>query len=91
MGILDELIEFADEHSIISAIYKGYNPGEKDYLTYYFLSPNYKFDIRFEEKVVDLELRLFRETGESFSIMCWPVSVEEAVNYPFLGECVYKK
>ncbi len=91
MNILKELIKFADKYPIISAVYKGHNPEEKNYLTYYFISPNYKFNIEFEEELADLELRLFRKTRESFSIMSWPIAIEEAVNYSFLGKCVYKK
>ena len=84
------LISFADSHELITAVYKGHNPEEKNYLTYYFLAPT-KFDLEFEEELADLELRLFRETKKSFGIMSWPISQEEAVDYPFLGKCVYKK
>ena len=90
MNILKELIKFADKYPIISAVYKGHNPEEENYLTYYFLAPA-KFDMKFNEEIADLELRLFRKTGESFSIMSWPIAIEQAVNYPFLGECIYKK
>ena len=84
------LIEFADSHEKIIALYKRHNPEEENYLTYYFLAPA-KFNMKFDEEIVDLKLMLFRETGKSFSIMSWPITIEEAVNYPFLGECVYKK
>lgn len=62
------LIEFADSHKKIIALYKGHNPEEKNYLTYYFLAPA-KFYMKFEKEIADLELRLFRKTKKSFSIM----------------------
>lgn len=85
------LIEFARKREIIHAVYQGYEPEEATGRVYYFLIPNYKFNLAFEKKISELDLKITRVTKHSCSLIALPAYPSKSGEYGFLERCIYRK
>lgn len=85
-----ELIKSAEKIPGTEAIYKGVCP-EEGSPVYYFLIPG-KYSPEISDLICKTDMRLSRRYPRiNFSIMRWPIKPQDAVNYPFLGKCIYQK
>jgi hypothetical protein len=84
-----ELIEFARKQIEIYAIYEGVEP-EEETDVYYFLI-NKRLNPETEDKISELELRLFNEQGMEQTILEWPIPEESITKYPYLKKCIWKR
>jgi hypothetical protein len=80
--------DFAEREEKIIAVYKGTDPEEGNDM-YYFLAPG-QHDCDLEDRLTDLDLRIFNELKVSVSVMIWPIPVEKAHEYCLKQrECIY--
>ena len=94
----DALIKFAKKENTIKAIHKGTDPefpNEGNKVTYYLLTgKDSHYNREFEDRVTELDLQLHQtllKNKEGIGIMTWPIDLEQADNYGFIEECIYKK
>ncbi len=84
---LKQLIEFAEQHKEIDAIYKGTNPDGSG-IVYYLIVKGLKFKDKINTKTLDLEMKLFPRSGTG--IMCLPCT-KTPEDCDFLKKCIYKR
>lgn len=82
------LIEFAEQHPQITAIYKGIHPEDDNKTAHYhiLIKQEHLWDEELTDRITDLDLKLF--PGSATSIWEWP---ELKVNPPFMKEIIYRK
>jgi len=86
-----EMIELAGKIPGTEAIYKGHDPGHPNVIAYYFLIPG-AFDPDITDSITEVNVSLSRKFPKlSFSLMRWPISQNEAHEYPFLGKRIHSK
>ncbi|MBT4166335.1 hypothetical protein HOE04_04825 [archaeon] len=83
--LIQILKDFALSESRINAIYQGHHPEEENHPVYYFLI-KHPFDFEFTDRVSDLSFKI-----PDTDLLEWPCSIEQAEDYSFLGECIWKR
>ncbi len=85
-----KLIDFAHKHPIVDAISFGREP-EENHPVYYFLTSEPDSNEGLTRAIAGLDVQLSKELGYHFELMRWPVSPDQAHEYPFLGELIWRK
>jgi hypothetical protein len=88
--ILEEILGFAKGKSI-DAVYKGYDPEDKEQETYYFLIKGLKISDNIHDEVIDFEMELLHNKNIDISLVCLPYfeNLKECP-FPFVKEKIYK-
>lgn len=83
---LELILEFAKAEPDVAAVHEGVDPedGQKGY---YFLVPS-PWDPQFQDRMTELDLRIYRETGVDYFIMSWPVEGKEQ---GFVHKSIWKR
>jgi len=91
-GILHrELIDLASIIPGTEAVYKGSDPEEQSMIVYYLLIPG-ECNSDITDKITEIDLALSVKYPKfNFSLMRWPISINEASECPFLGKRIYPK
>lgn len=87
---IQELKRFAQAEERVNALYNGFDPEESNHTVFYFLIEG-RFDEEFSDQLSDLDLRIANEIGYQCDLMEWPCPTDKAHDYPFLGECIWKR
>jgi len=86
-----ELIKLAKKIPGTEAVYKGNDPEEQNMIVYYLLIPG-TFDADITDSITKVDISLSRKFPNlDFSLMRWPISINEAHEYSFLGKCIHPK
>jgi len=86
--LLQRIMDFANEHPRIYAVYKRVEP-EEGITVYRFLSNNPKFDYDLETELSSIDLRFAAE--EKSMLILWHANPKDAKIYEFLHKCVWRK
>jgi len=84
-----EIQKFIKNHRNLEAIYVGNDPEEEDRMIHYFIIPG-KINSRLDEEITSLELSLSGIIN-NYNFMRLPIKKEQANEYGFLGECIWKR
>lgn len=101
--IKEEVLKIAREHAgkrpVVRAVFRGQHPLEKTFAYYFVIGKEFgigransndkDFD-EFEDKLSELELIFYRRAHIDFGALPWPIELEDAGDYDFLGECIYR-
>ena len=85
-----KLIELAKKIPGTEAVYKGNDTKEPSMTVYYLLIPGI-VNANITDSITEAEISLSRKFPNlDFSLMRWPISLNEAKKYSFLGKCIHQ-
>lgn len=72
----------------VHTICLGVDTSGENVPTFYFLAPG-KYNAKLMDELARIDLEVARPARQCISMALWPITADQAKNYPFLGEVIY--
>lgn len=74
----------------LKAVCLGVDAHGENMPTFYFLVPQ-KYNAKLMDIITSIDLEVARPDKQCIGMMIWPITADQAKNYPFLGEVIYSR